>query len=576
MKSFNGEKNTMHNITFLPTNITAAVEGGTILEAAIAAGLRLDAPCGGRGKCGKCKVRANSETVLACQTLIDGDLTVDLSEAAGHRILMGGLSREVAADPAVKSVIVDVLKPSTSDLRDCYTRLLAALAEKEVEISLVYPEVLQKLYATLEANSYTVEVLYYQNELIAIRKPGEPLYGAAFDIGTTTIAAYLIDLYTGAELASASMLNPQTTYGADVIMRTKYSVEHGVGELTRLIRSALNDLTQECLTHVLGDASNLALVTVVGNTCMHHLFAGINPEPLAYAPYTAAITEALTLNAREFGFSGVLPGAKLFLFPNIAGFVGADTVGAALAAEMDEAEEITLLIDIGTNGEMVLGDKTRLVTCSTAAGPAFEGAAISCGMRGAEGAIDHVTLEVSDPLKPAVKISLSVIGGESTPAKGVCGSGLIDAVSEFVRTGIVDESGKFSFGGSEFSLSPGVTITQKDIREIQLAKGAMAAGIEMMCAKLGISDGDIRRVLIAGAFGSYMRPESACGIGLIPKQLLPVVSAIGNAAGQGAKLAAISIAEFTRAAGLAKKMEYLELAADPAFNDIFVDHLSFE
>jgi uncharacterized 2Fe-2S/4Fe-4S cluster protein (DUF4445 family) len=455
--------------------------------------------------------------------------------------------------------------------------LRAALAEKGVVLDApAYPEILQKLYATLAANDNIVEVLYCGSEPLAVRKPGEALYGIAFDIGTTTIAAYLADLNSGEELASASMLNPQTTYGADVIMRTKYSVEHGSGELTRVIRGALNELARELLTHVKGSGESAALVTVVGNTCMHHLFAGVSPESLAYAPYTATITEALTLNAREYGFTGLMPGAKLLLFPNIAGFVGADTVGAALAAEMDKAEVLTLLIDIGTNGEMVLGDKTRLVTCSTAAGPAFEGAAISCGMRGAEGAIDHVTLEITDVSEPSVKITLTTIGDENTEPKGICGSGLIDLLSELVRTGIVDDSGKFASGASEFCVyGESVSLSQKDIRELQLAKGAMAAGIEMMCAKLGVSDSDIKRVLIAGAFGSYMRPESACGIGLIPPALLPVVSAIGNAAGQGAKFALLSQAEFERAAVLAGKMQYLELAADPAFNDIFVDHLGF-
>jgi len=325
---------------------------------------------------------------------------------------------------------------------------------------------------------------------------------------------------------------------------------------------------------------------------MHHLFMGISPASLAYAPYTPAAAESMQLPAADFGFT-VNPSAKLYMLPNIAGFVGADTVGAALAASMDEKEKTTLLIDIGTNGEMVLGTRKRLIACSTAAGPAFEGALITCGMRGAEGAIDHVSLEGG-------RFEYSVIGG-GRPI-GICGSGLIDLISELVRTGLVESAGRLvgadeadpSVGGLKkylteyegqkaFLLADAATsgtgeplyFTQKDVREVQLAKGAMAAGIQMMCRRLGITVSDIESVMIAGAFGSYMSPASACGIGLIPPMLESKVMAIGNAAGQGARLCALSIDEYRRAAVLAHNVEYLELAADPAFQDVFVDELEF-
>ena len=301
----------------------------------------------------------------------------------------------------------------------------------------------------------------------------------------------------------------------------------------------------------------------------------------------------MQLNASEFGFT-VNPSAKLYMLPNIAGFVGADTVGAALAASMDEKKEITLLIDIGTNGEMVLGTEKRLIACSTAAGPAFEGALITCGMRGAEGAIDHVSLKEG-------KFTYSVIGG-GKPI-GICGSGLIDLISELVRTGLVESAGRllpadeieseegkllkgfiteyegqraFLLADAESSgTGEALYFTQKDVREVQLAKGAMAAGIQMMCRRLGINTGDIKTVMIAGAFGSYMSPASACGIGLIPPELEEEVMAIGNAAGQGARLCVLSIDEYKRAATISKRIEYLELAADPAFQDVFVDELEF-
>jgi uncharacterized 2Fe-2S/4Fe-4S cluster protein (DUF4445 family) len=401
----------------------------------------------------------------------------------------------------------------------------------------------------------------------------------AYDIGTTTVAAYLIDLKTGAELATSSLLNPQTKYGGDVIMRIKYALENGGAALTNDIRAALAELAVESCKKADADHNNIALITIVGNTTMHHLFVGLTVETLAFAPYHAKVTEPLTLKAGDYGFADVCPDAKLLTLPNIAGFVGADTVGAALAAALDEAGELTLLIDIGTNGEMVLGDKRRLVACSTAAGPAFEGALISCGMRGAEGAIDHITIDnvqsTTDNAKHTYTYSVnySVIGG-GEPI-GLCGSGLIDLISELVRTGLVDESGKLMTDGA-FRITDKVSVTARDVRELQLAKGAMAAGIEMMRNRLGIGVDDIKRVMIAGAFGSFMKPSSACGIGLIPKALLSRVQAIGNAAGQGAKLAALSVGEYDRAAKLALEIDYLELASNPDFNDIFVDNLTFE
>ncbi|MDR2360401.1 MAG: ASKHA domain-containing protein [Oscillospiraceae bacterium] len=495
----------MINIKFKPSGKTIAVEDGTtIAQAAIAAGLLIDQPCGGRGVCEKCKVtiyeNGVTREVLACQTEVHTDLTADLSgNVSGHRILIGGISRAVTLNPGTTGK-----------------------------------------------------------------------YAMAYDIGTTTVASYLLDLRTGAELCTASALNPQTKYGGDVIARINYSLEHGVDALTNDIRGAMVNLARQCAASANIAADEIALITIVGNTTMHHLFRGLTTETLAFAPYHAKETDARTLAAADCGFDGICPNAVVKMFPNMAGFVGGDTVGAALAAAMDSADELTLLIDIGTNGEMVLGDRNRLVTCSTAAGPAFEGAMISQGMRGADGAIDHAELTKSPDGK--ITVDYTVIGGG--PAIGVCGSGLIDVLSELVRTGLVDETGKLD--GDAFEIAPGVSVTAKDIRQLQLAKGAMAAGIEMLRNRLNVQERDIKRILIAGAFGSYMNPASARGIGLIPPLPLELVHAIGNAAGQGAKLAALNIDEYERAKRLAEKMEYLELSANPDFNDIFIDHLSFD
>lgn len=589
-------------VTFLPSKLSfEAPENMTIMEAIRAAGLKLDAPCGGNGTCKKCKVKITdgmgTREVLACQTRITEPMTVDITRAdEGHRILMGGITRDVDPTPALSVYTLEVPKPDTGDLRDCWLRLrdtLAAASGRKSDSFLPNIRVISNLYNTLEANEYRVDAVVCADELLDVIPVGEPVLGLAYDIGTTTVACYFIDLRTGQQLGQASLLNPQTTYGGDVIMRVKYCVENGMDGPTGDIRKALNSLAAKCAGAAKQKMKNIYLITVVGNTCMHHLFLGISPASLAYAPYTPAAAEPMRLNAGEYGFT-INPSAKLYMLPNIAGFVGADTVGAALAAAMDEKEQVTLLIDIGTNGEMVLGTRQHLVACSTAAGPAFEGALISCGMRGAEGAIDHVSLQDG-------KLSFSVIGG-GKPI-GICGSGLIDLLSELVRCGLIESAGRLRMGdeisreegipfrdrivmqdglraflladGSSTGTGEALYFTQKDIREVQLAKGAMAAGIQMMCRRLHITVADIHCVMIAGAFGSYMSPASACGIGLIPPELEKAVMAIGNAAGQGARLCALSLKEYERAARLACSMDYLELAADPAFQDVFVDELEF-
>ncbi len=589
-------------VTFKPSGlIYEARPGMSIMDAIRFNDLKLDAPCGGNGTCKKCKVIVTDEKgtreVLACMTKITGDITVDISRKdEGHRILMGGITREVAPTPAVKVYTLELPKPSTSDLRDCWLRLTDAVSEAACTAADHFRpnlRVISKLYNTLEENAYRVDAVVCGDEILDVVSVGSPVLGLAYDIGTTTVACYFVDLRSGEQLSQASLLNPQTTYGGDVIMRVKYCVENGLEGPTGDIRKALNQLAAKCAASAKQKMKDIYLITVVGNTCMHHLFLGISPASLAYAPYTPAAAEPMQLTAPAFGFS-VNPSAKLYMLPNIAGFVGADTVGASLAASMDEKKQITLLIDIGTNGEMVLGTEKRLIACSTAAGPAFEGALITCGMRGAEGAIDHVSLKDG-------KYSYSVIGG-GKPI-GICGSGLIDLISELVRTGLVEAAGRllpadeienaegklladriteyegqraFLLADAEASgAGEALYFTQKDVREVQLAKGAMAAGIQMMCSRLGITTGDIQSVMIAGAFGSYMSPASACGIGLIPPELEDKVMAIGNAAGQGARLCVLSIDEYKRAATLAKKIEYLELAADPMFQDVFVDELEF-
>ena len=297
-------------------------------------------------------------------------------------------------------------------------------------------------------------------------------------------------------------------------------------------------------------------------SCMHHLFLGIPTDTLALAPYTPKVTEAQELMAARYDIH-VHPRAQLWWLPNIGGFVGADTVGCLVASDLDTCEEMTLLVDIGTNGELVLGNRDGLIACSTAAGPAFEGAKITCGMRGSKGAIDHVTVKDGETI-------CHVIG--ETEAVGICGSGLLDGAACLLKLGKIDETGRLE---KEYHFTDRVFLNQKDIRELQLAKAAIAAGIRSLCEKKGIKVSDISRVLIAGAFGNYLDPASACAIGMIPPELQTRITSIGNAAGEGACMAAVNREQFERSRILAQKAEFVELALDMGFQEIYVEEMEF-
>ena len=469
-------------VTFQPENIVVqAEENTTVLQAQIAAGLHPDAPCGGKGTCGKCQVTIDGKEVLACQTVIDRDLTVFTEKETWEKILTSGLS-------------------------------------------------------------------------VCTAPEGLCPYVLAFDIGTTTVVAYLMDGFTGRQITTASCRNPQGQFGADVISRIEHALQGGSHELATSIRETMESLTNELCTRADISEAEIGVVSIVGNTAMHHLLLGIDPKPLVTPPYMPNVFEALELER----------GCQVRILPNIAGFVGGDTVGCMVSTRFDQLEELSLMIDIGTNGEMVLGNKDRRISCSTAAGPAFEGAKISCGMRGAEGAVDHVWLENGE-------VHYHVIG-ETVP-EGLCGSGLLDLVAVLLDLEIIDESGYLE--GKEYKLCSNVVLTQKDVREVQLAKAAIRAGIELLAEKLGKDVSDIQKVYLAGAFGNYLTPASACRIGMIPPVLLDRIQPIGNAAGEGAKLCALNRQEYLYSQCLAKETEFLELASLPQFQDCYVDALEF-
>ena len=571
-------------VKFVRENIEIEMEdGASVLEAEIRAGLRPDAPCGGLGKCGKCLVKINGEVVKACQVRIsEGETCVveTLDRAGSEKILTDGFNREVVFEPGLRMVQVELEKARPGEKRSDWQRLLDELAEMDSDVEPERMEVDLKLAGELygmRRDSDDWYVIYSGRRILEMRKQAGRRCLAAFDIGTTTIAGYLLDSEDGRMLAVESRMNPQAQYGADVIMRANYALEHGTDVLSRCIREAVNEM----LGVLAGDAGisreDIFQVCIVGNTCMHHLFLGISPASLVHAPYTPAVSERLVLNAGDYGLD-VQRKAELIMLPDIAGYVGADTCGCLLALRQDQKDEISLMIDIGTNGEMVLGNRNRLVTCSTAAGPAFEGAKIECGMRGAAGAVDHVKYEDG-------KWSYTTVGNK--PAVGLCGSGLIDLVAGLLDAGMLDENGALSTGQENqgvFMLVPleqagnerGVYLTQKDIGEVQLAKAAIAAGIQMLMKRLGITEEEICSVYIAGAFGNYMDPVSAGKIGLLPAALVKKVKPVGNAAGEGAKIALVNEREMLEMDELVGKIDFVELAASGDFQDYFIDELGFE
>lgn len=468
---------------------TWEVPVGTSLHTALReAGFSVDAPCGGHGRCGKCAVTVNGESVSTCQTHVREDMVVSL--------------------------------PRT-----------AVLQTAETDIAL---------------------------------KAGSIGFGLAFDIGTTSVAGYLLDGKTGKTLAFDSLLNPQTAYGADVISRIRTALGGQMDALQAAIRSSMTELAQKLCDRAGILPVQIEVVSFVGNCCMQQLFLGIPPENLARIPYAPVLTAAETVPAGDH--LPICPNARLLIVPDIGGFVGADTVGCVLSTEMYKNEKMTLLVDIGTNGEMVLGSRERMIACSTAAGPALEGANIKFGMRAAEGAIDHVWLDDG-------ALRCSVIGGGEP--KGICGSGLIDAVAAGLEMGLLNRRGRIGNENRIFHITDTIYLTQDDIRQVQLAKGAIHAGICLMARQMGIRVEQIDAVLLAGAFGSYMDPASACRVGLLPEECAGRITPVGNAAGNGAKMLACDPELLALSQRLTERIEFLELASLPEFPRTFAKSMNF-
>ena len=386
---------------------------------------------------------------------------------------------------------------------------------------------------------------------------------AAVDVGSVSVGVYLLDGLTGERLAARSMLNPQVQYGMDVIQRCSYALENGAEILSGCIRSAVNVLLREASRECGRSQEDIVQIVMVGNSYMQHLFLEISAEPLVSAPHKWMEKEALCFRASDYGLM-VYPWSQLCWLPGIGGFVGADTVGCLLASDMDQRDDMTMLVDIGVNVEIVLGNRQcGLTACFTAVGAAFEGVKIVCGMRGGPGAIDRVYLEEGE-------IKFHVMGG-GDPI-GICGSGLLDAVACLLKLGEIDQSGRLR---ETYYFTRRVFLTQQDIREVQLVKGAVAAGIRLLCMEKNIQPEEIRELLLAGTFGYYLNPESAGMVGMFPWELQGRITAVGNAAGEGAQIAAANVREYGRCSRIANNTQFFDLTQEPQFGEIYISDLGF-
>ncbi len=588
-----------HQVDFEPVGRRhACPKGTTLLEAARQAGVGIVSICGGRGTCGHCRVRVldglappptgaegkvfSPEELaagyrLACQVEVLSDLRVHVppsSLTTPQRIQVEGRELAVPLQPAVRSYKVGLPPRASQDLRPEVTRLRDALArEYGLEKLTIDSRLLPSVPLRLQEWDGVANAVVRDGELMDLLPEGRLPLGLAVDLGTTKIAAHLVDLATGETLEARGVMNPQIAYGEDVIARIAHAMEgeQQAEELRQAAVGAVNDLAGELCTLVGRPCQEIAEAVVVGNTAMHHLFLGLPVRQLGLAPYLAAVIDPLDLKARDVGLE-IAPGGYVHLLPNIAGFVGADHVAMLLSTGIYRAEETVVGMDIGTNTEVVLRVGGRLIACSTASGPAFEGAHIRDGMRAAPGAIER--LRITD-----TNVEYQTIN--DAPPVGLCGSGILDAVAQLLEVGVLDERGSMrehprvrrGKDGPEFVLvaqgeggdGREVVITRADVGEIQLAKGAMRAGINVLLDEAGLSAEDVDKIVIAGAFGTYVDVGSAVTVGMVPPLPLSRFVQVGNAAAIGAKLALISTEQRALAEEIARQVKYIELTNDPRF-----------
>ena len=627
-------------VVFTPSGRRARVPVGTpLLHAARSLGVDIDSVCGGRGLCGRCQVllaegdfakhgvTSRAENLspcgaveqefcrhqpgapgrrLSCSTLVLGDVVIDVpSDSQVHRqvVRKAAEAHDIELDPVVRLHYVEVQPPDMHDPSGDLRRLEDALDFEWRLTGLACDvRVLQQLQPALRQGGWKVTVAVHGGSQIIAVWPGfrERVYGIAIDVGSTTIAAHLCDLSSGEVVAAAGVMNPQIRFGEDLMSRVSWVMMNpgGEKELTDIVRGAINGLATDVARQAGIAREDILEATFVGNPIMHHLLLGISPLELGGAPFALSTDSALTLWATEIDFA-IHRNARIYVLPCIAGHVGADAAGVVLAERPDLSDEMTLLVDIGTNAEIVLGNQKRLLACSSPTGPAFEGAQISCGQRAAPGAIERVRID-SATLEPRVK----VIGCElwsnepgfaaataATGVTGICGSGIIEVVAELYLAGVIRQDG--TIDGELAARSPRIhadgrtwayqlhagaegraplRITQNDVRAIQLAKAALYAGVRLLMERLGIDHVD--RIRLAGAFGSHIDVKYAMVLGMIPDCALDNVGSAGNAAGTGARIALLDQRTRKTIEELVRRIEKIETAVAPRFQEFFVDAMA--
>jgi uncharacterized 2Fe-2S/4Fe-4S cluster protein (DUF4445 family) len=593
--------------------------GVTVFDSASWNGIAVDSTCGGHGTCHKCKVQVSPEALvtrhdertfspgdleagwrLACLVQATTDLDVVVPPLTTRpKAATVGVGRQVILRPAVQKRYVELDEPTLSDQRTDLDRLLAAIDDLEPVADLY---LLRRLPTVLRQADFKVTAVVVDEALVDV-EPGDTTgtrYGLAYDLGTTTVVATLLDLATGTPVAVASVLNRQQPYGGDVITRISATMMEpaALGRLQQAAADTLADLAAQVCYEGGVDPGHVYEVALAGNATMTALALGIDPEPLGVAPFVMSTFQPPVVLASELGLA-LHPGARVVLFPALGAYVGGDIVAGMLATGMDRDKRVRLFVDVGTNCEIVLSDGYRIVSTAAPAGPAFEGGSIRCGMRAADGAIEVVKLSPDGGL--AEPVTLEVIG--DVEPRGLCGSGLVDAVAELVRVGLLDATGRFASDDVATDVAPAladrltvigeervfvlwrptpdtdpgecVVLSQRDVRELQFAKAAISTGWTLLLEELGLETDDVQQVLLAGSFGSYLTPAAAVRIGLVPRlPVLRIVSA-GNVAGEGAKMALLSERERVGAVALCEEVTYVELSDRGDFNDRFVDQLGF-
>ena len=602
------------NIPKLNKTITAE-KTFSLLEILNKEELMTYAPCGGRGICGKCKIKISGDISslsaeekeilsiaeigdgirLSCKTYVNTEAVVELIDNS----MVNNSKKYIKTVKLYKvfsNISKTVIKPELPSLKHSLSIaecISTKVNDNNIDISL---DLLKQISDTIDC-SKEVTLILYCNELIDIENGNTETteYGIAIDIGTTTIACYLIDLNTGIQLGVQSLQNPQTGYGADVISRINYCIENpdGLKTLNKLIKKAIETVIKKVSIKANIDTKYIYECILVGNTAMNHLFLGLNPISLSVLPFNPVTRKIITQNARSAGIKCINPNGKVVFLPNIGGFVGSDIIGGMVAADLINTTGNMLLIDLGTNGEIVVSTSKEKFACSTAAGPAFEGARIKNGMQAFSGAINSAGFDDNDIYYTTI---------DNQKPKGICGSGLIDIISIFLKTGIINESGKIidpeNISNKKLSSriiidgrnreviiafedktahNTAITVTQKDIREIQLAKGAVRSGINILLKLAGIKYNELDKVLLTGAFGNFINKENAHGIGLFPNVPLDKVISFGNAAGEGAKMVlcdkniiSVDIENYM------SKTKHVEISTHPDFQDEFMNGMYFK